>query len=715
MHEIPLIAHERDVSSSRWLRLDEHVTYAARRPYAEKMDKVLKTQLTDADSLRAARLRALLLRLELLQGYITPLTGTETSEQYADLLAAPAKTDRSFMRQWVYDTGAGACTIGRKFLSESELKSIETFTPAMRFSTANGPTYCTEAVWCKVPHLGPRKCYVVDECPPLISVGQDVYDYGNVFYWDQAGPVIETPKGEIIRLDMSYFDRCPYLPVDACAAQKIGAAENAAEADVNRQSGLPATTVRASDASTKAAGPSSGDESKRSNRDDRSSSLKSAKHTAKNPSVSTGAKERRSAKSEVESALHNTVEIQRPGGDTHNMEAKCYSMKTSSAYVKDFPGSLIRSGSVDEDQPFFVEVFSGSGRLSAAVRRHGIKVYEIDITQQGGRQDVHKKDIFAKLLAWINHPLCLGMWFGFPCGTFSAARRHDGGPPPLRGHGPKDIWGLPEVTGINLQRVRSANKLLRRMDELMKACAKAGLPFYLENPLRSKIWITPQILKWIRAKGTTLTQFDYCQFGQEWMKPTQILSFNNRNFCATLGKQCKPTWVDGKSICSRTGKPHVALKGKEASGKYKTATACPYPQELAKHWSNVLVKPRRDRRINSTDDPRNPGGGPPNFGKQEMLEGGITINPAITIAPPDAEHYLTHLPKHPGCAACNNCKVQRKQRRDQDKAARRKWKAEHSTNDFPELVEPYVPAEKVGAPKKFGDSVTSDSIIVVKQ
>ena len=117
-------------------------------------------------------------------------------------------------------------------------------------------------------------------------------------------------------------------------------------------------------------------------------------------------------------------------------------------------------------------------------------------------------------------------------------------------------------------------------------------------------------------------------------------------------------------------------------------------------------------------EPQNPGGGPPNFGKQEMLEGGITINPAIPVAPPDAVHYLAHLPKHPGCAACSNCKVQRKQRRDHDKAAKRKHKAEQErtlSKDFPELVEPFVPADKPGAPQKFGDSVTSDSIIVVKQ
>ena len=105
-------------------------------------------------------------------------------------------------------------------------------------------------------------------------------------------------------------------------------------------------------------------------------------------------------------------------------------------------------------------------------------------------------------------------------------------------------------------------------------------------------------------------------------------------------------------------------------------------------------------------------------GKPEMLEGGITINAVIATRPPD-DHYLTHLPKHPGCEACNNCKVQRKARRDKEKAARKQLRREHGSiitisDDFPELRD-LQKQPKAGAPTKFGDQVTSDNIIVVKQ
>ena len=162
----------------------------------------------------------------------------------------------------------------------------------------------------------------------------------------------------------------------------------------------------------------------------------------------------------------------------------------------------------EETQPFFLEIFSGSGRLSAAVRDRGIKCIEIDITKQGNFMDVLDKKVFAKLKAYIDNPNCRGVWFGFPCGTFSSARRHDGGPPPLRGFNSKDINGLPGLKGKDLARVQSANRLLNRMMELMKDCERRFLPFYLENPLRSKLWLHPLVRKWVQHKDTNTVVFD---------------------------------------------------------------------------------------------------------------------------------------------------------------------------------------------------------------
>ena len=139
VYELLFQPAERDVSMMKWYtEKDGREAYASRIQYTAKMDIVLRKQLAAADPLRAARLRALLLRLELLQGYTTALIGAETAQQLNDLLTASAGQTRGFQRQWMYDTGAGACCIGRRHLTESERLTIQTI-PAMHFQTANGP------------------------------------------------------------------------------------------------------------------------------------------------------------------------------------------------------------------------------------------------------------------------------------------------------------------------------------------------------------------------------------------------------------------------------------------------------------------------------------------------------------------------------------------------------------------------------------------------
>ena len=114
---------------------------------------------------------------------------------------------------------------------------------------------------------------------------------------------------------------------------------------------------------------------------------------------------------------------------------------------------------------FFVEVFSGSGRAAQAVRGKGLQAFEFDLTKQGGRRNLQHASVLRGLAELIRHPLCKRVWFGFPCGTFSSARRHDGGLPPLRGTNSKDIYGLPGLSGRELARVHDSWRELARADE----------------------------------------------------------------------------------------------------------------------------------------------------------------------------------------------------------------------------------------------------------
>ena len=90
--------------------------------------------------------------------------------------------------------------------------------------------------------------------------------------------------------------------------------------------------------------------------------------------------------------------------------------------------------------------------------------------------------------------------------------------------------------------------------------------------------------------------------------------------------------------------------------------------------------------------------------------GGLAANPVAVPEPPPPEHYYTHLPKHPGCAACINCE-KRKARKDKARARKRRREEVYT---FPIPV-PVKDAEQASAaPRQFGESVTSDNIIVIK-
>ena len=55
--------------------------------------------------------------------------------------------------------------------------------------------------------------------------------------------------------------------------------------------------------------------------------------------------------------------------------------------------------------PFFIEVFSGSGRMAQAVREHGIDAFEFDLTPQGGRRNLLHANVLEKWRELRAHPM----------------------------------------------------------------------------------------------------------------------------------------------------------------------------------------------------------------------------------------------------------------------------------------------------------------------
>ena len=76
-------------------------------------------------------------------------------------------------------------------------------------------------------------------------------------------------------------------------------------------------------------------------------------------------------------------------------------------------------------QKFFIEVLSGTGRLSDTIREMypDVFVIEVGFLEQGCHRDLLGKSTFAWIMGLARRPGCVGVCFGFPCGTFSSARR----------------------------------------------------------------------------------------------------------------------------------------------------------------------------------------------------------------------------------------------------------------------------------------------------
>ena len=104
----------------------------------------------------------------------------------------------------------------------------------------------------------------------------------------------------------------------------------------------------------------------------------------------------------------------------------------------------------------------------------------------------------------------------------------------------------------------------------------------------------------------------------------------------------------------QTGNPHTTLAGfvgDKEKAQYKTNKACPYPEEFCDYGAPLITKPivhfEQQGEIR-TDD------------VDKAIFAATSVGPRVSMQAPSADHYITHLPKHPGCKACMHCKVQRK-------------------------------------------------------
>ena len=232
----------------------------------------------------------------------------------------------------------------------------------------------------------------------------------------------------------------------------------------------------------------------------------------------------------------------------------------------------------------FLDLFGGAGGVGRAVRALGVNAVLLDLVYG---YDVLEPTNKRELLRYIDqrgtrrHPL-LGVCIAAPCESFSAARR---APPwsryPRALRSKQHAAGLPHLTGADLATCRAGNQLANLAAMVIRACDKAGVPWMLENPKSSYIWLYPPLAA--ATRDARFSSFDQCQYGSSWRKPTTVAMsvpleggpFLQRTCCGQHG------------LCSRTGARHYVLSG-SAGGNFKTHAAREYARPLCEAIKNTF-------------------------------------------------------------------------------------------------------------------------------
>ena len=108
---------------------------------------------------------------------------------------------------------------------------------------------------------------------------------------------------------------------------------------------------------------------------------------------------------------------------------------------------------------FFIEIFSGSGRLGRCVSKdNNIPVLLWDI-QYGPEYDLRSLKKRQLIAGWMRAGFICGGHLGTPCNSFTRARDNPPGPPPLRSNA--HVLGLPNLAVHDQKKVKDGNLFMR--------------------------------------------------------------------------------------------------------------------------------------------------------------------------------------------------------------------------------------------------------------
>ena len=221
----------------------------------------------------------------------------------------------------------------------------------------------------------------------------------------------------------------------------------------------------------------------------------------------------------------------------------------------------------------FLECCAGTCRIARACAQIGIPSESFEI-QRNKLESICSGHFWRSFSRRIQEKGISGIWNGITCASFCRARRgnpdYSGWPPPLRDD-QEGIYGLKGLSDKDQHRVFLGNQLALVTARMIRVCMKHGVPFFLENPKTSRLWIFPPIKKLV-ASCSQIVVFDHCQYGGETRKSTQIAIWG----CKVEGLDSRCSYKNG--VCSQRGRAHTILTGIDHTSKeFRTAAGAAYP------------------------------------------------------------------------------------------------------------------------------------------
>ena len=165
----------------------------------------------------------------------------------------------------------------------------------------------------------------------------------------------------------------------------------------------------------------------------------------------------------------------------------------------------------------------------AQSQSHPCAVLGLDI-ELSDRHDLICDATWDMILSLIVARVFAGSMWSPPCCTFSTARNnHDGGPTPLRGMSARDIYGLPNLSPADKEKVRIGTLLAVRTAEGLVLHLRLLIPFIFETPAprpgRPHITLLEEFRPIVDDPRVDTLIFDQCTCGAPGAKATMLLLF----------------------------------------------------------------------------------------------------------------------------------------------------------------------------------------------